>query len=186
MIDSSNDPPVTVSVLRRVKPGYEIAFEQAIVGICDVAMQFPGHLGVNVFRPANPSEEYRIVFKFDRMSNLRRWEESDERRQWMEKLESLTSGKPEYQILTGLETWFTLPAKKTMTPPPRYKMAVLTWLAIFPLLVIVNFLFIPIFTYLPHPILRTFVISIILVFLMTYVVMPRMTRLFAKWLYSKS
>lgn len=92
-------------------------------------MSFEGHLGVNVFRPTDSSNpEYRIIFKFDRMSNLRRWEESEIRREWLERAESLTLGPPEIQTLTGLETWFTLPAQKAIVPPPRYKIALLTWL----------------------------------------------------------
>jgi hypothetical protein len=31
------------------------------------------------------------------------------------------------QVLTGLEGWFTLPSQPGAPPPPRYKMAVLTW-----------------------------------------------------------
>jgi hypothetical protein len=51
---NSHDPPVTVCVLRRVKPGYEAEFEEIITGICNAAMQFEGHLGVNIFRPYSP------------------------------------------------------------------------------------------------------------------------------------
>lgn len=179
----ADDLPVTVDVSRRVKPGCEETFEEFISGITAAAMTFEGHLGVNIFRPFDPANpQYRIIFKFDRMSNLRRWEESEVRREWLARAESLTLGSPVTQILTGLETWFTLPAQRAVVPPPRYKMALLTWLAVFPLISGINALFGPVLNQLP-PLIRSLVLTAVLVPLMTYLVMPRMTRLFAQWLY---
>ena len=37
-------------------------------------------------------------------------------------------------FVTGLESWFTLPAQPGLAPPPPYKMALLTWITIFPLI----------------------------------------------------
>lgn len=74
----SADPPVTVVISRRVKPGCKKAFEKFISGITSAAMTFDGHLGTNVFRPSSPQDnEYKIIFKFDRASNLQIWEESE-------------------------------------------------------------------------------------------------------------
>lgn len=180
---NNSDPPVTVVVSRQVKPGCEKAFEEFISGITAAAMTFEGHLGTNIFRPNNPGEnEYRIIFKFDRQSNLRCWEESECRRQWLARAESLTVGSPMVEIITGLESWFTLPTSKPIPPPPRYKMALITWLAIFVLINIINLLFASVLNQL-HPLLRSFILTVTLVSLMTYIVMPRMTKLFAGWLY---
>lgn len=120
------------------------------------------------------------------MSNLRRWEESEVRCEWLARAESLTLGPPETQILTGLETWFTLPTQQAIVPPPRYKMALLTWLGIFPLITGILGLLGPIFLNgLPLG-LRTLILTAVLVALMTYVVMPRLSQLFAWWLYPHS
>ncbi len=180
---ADTDPPVTIDISRRIKPGCEAAFEEILLGTITDAMKVEGHLGVNVFRPTdsrNPT--YRVIFKFDRMSNLRRWEESDLRCQWLARMESLTLGQPETQILTGLEAWFTLPGQRIITPPPRYKMTVITWLAIFPLIVCINLVFGAFLSSLPM-LLRSLILTVVLVLLMTYVVMPQMTRLFTGWLY---
>lgn len=180
----ASDPPVTVSISQSVKPGCETAFEEVLLGIIAAAMIFEGHLGVNVFRPTDlSSPEYRIIFKFDHMSNLGRWEESEVRREWLARLESLTLGPPETQILTGLETWFTLPTQQAIVLPPRYKMALLTWLGIFPLITMLLALLGPVWlNHLPL-VLRTLVLTAVLIPLMTYVVMPWLTQLFAQWLY---
>ncbi len=177
------DPPVTVSVFRRVKPASVRDFEEFLSAIINASMTFEGHLGTNVFRNSDPNNpEYMIVFKFDRQSNLRRWEESQCRRQWLALIESLTIGSPAIEVLTGLETWFTISPRKPIVPPPRYKMATLTWIAIFPLVNIINLLLGSTLNSLPS-FLRSFFMTALLVPLMTYVVMPRITRLFAWWLY---
>jgi uncharacterized protein len=185
MYHDPSDPPVTICVLRSAKPGKEKEFEQVVSSMIASAMEFPGHLGTSTFRPMDADNpEYRIIFKFDKISNLKRWEESQVRQRWLELVEPLSQGTANVEKLTGLETWFTLPAKKAIVPPSRYKMALITGLAIFCLINIINFLFAPILNSLP-PLIRSFVLITCLVSLMTYVVMPQMTKLFAKWLYPR-
>lgn len=181
------DPPVTVVISRRVKPKCRKAFEKFISGITASAMTFEGHLGTNVFRPSNPKDnEYQIIFKFDRASNLQIWEKSECRRQWLARAENLRLEPARIRVITGLETWFTLPASKGILPPPRYKMAVVTLTTLFPLIQLANLTIAPLLALLPLPLLlRSLIITAILVLLMTYVAMPRMTRLFSKWLYPK-
>jgi hypothetical protein len=177
------DPPVTVLVARRVKPGAEAAFEAFIHEIIAAAATFPGHLGAVVFRPHAPNDhEYRVIFKFDHMSNLRRWEESDERRALYVRAEALAQGPPDIQRLTGLETWFTLPGQPAIVPPPRYKMMIVSWLGIYPLATLI-FLFLgPLLNSLPVYV-RPLLMTLIMIPTMTYVVMPQLTKLFARWLY---
>lgn len=178
----NSDQPVTVIVTRRPKPGMEKAFEEYITGITQAAIQHEGHLGTNVFRPSGPKEkDYNIIFKFDRRSHLDEWENSEERLQWRNVAKNV-SEKPSREIITGLETWFSLPSQPVNLPPPRYKMAVVIWIGIFSLVSVVSAL---IGNYIADfPLLvRTFSISIIVVPLMTFFVMPFLTRLFSGWLY---
>ncbi len=187
MSENPVDPPVTVVISRRVKPGCEAAFEKFISGITATAMTFEGHLGTNVFRPNSSADnEYQIIFKFDRASNLQVWEESECRRQWLARAESLRLEPARIRVITGLETWFTLPSPKLILPPPRYKMATITLFALFPLIQLANLTLAPLLEFFPLPVLlKSLIITAILVLLMTYVVMPRMTKLFARWLYPK-
>jgi antibiotic biosynthesis monooxygenase (ABM) superfamily enzyme len=181
----ASDPPVTVIAVHRVKPGKEKAFEEIMSNLIKAAITFEGHLGANVIRPSDLEDsQYRIIFKFDRMSNLHRWENSEIRHRWLIRLAEVTQESLPYQILTGLETWFTLPGQRTVKPPPRYKMALITWLAIFPLISGINVLLGSFLNQLPL-LIRTIILTVVLVILMTYVVMPRMTRLFSRWLYPK-
>ena len=47
---------------------------------------------------------------------------------------TLTEGEPVYRQLHGLEAWFRSPHN----PPPRWKMAVATFLGVFPVAMVLN------------------------------------------------
>ncbi|MEB3336766.1 MAG: antibiotic biosynthesis monooxygenase [Leptolyngbyaceae bacterium] len=183
-LDANPDPSVTVVVSRRVKPGREAEFEEFLASVSAACMKFEGALGINIFRPASADDpEYRIIFKFDRISNLRHWEQSEERQRWFAQAEALTQSPPQIQVLTGLETWFTLPGQATISPPPRYKMALVTWMAVFPLISLISLGLGSVLNSLPT-VLRSLVVTGIAIPVMTYLLMPQMTRLFAGWLYA--
>ncbi len=181
-----DNPPVTVDILQRVKPGCENAFEAVLSDLIAAAGTFEGHLGVNVFRSGGDSnDEYRIVFKFASLGHLKQWETSAIRQQLLRQANRLTIDQGKTSILTGLETWFTLPTQSRLSPPARHKMVVISGAAIFILLNLANVLLVPLLAFLPA-LLRTFVVVLLIVVLMTYLVMPRLTKLFADWLYPKA
>ena len=173
---------VTTTVTRRVKPGHEAAYEEFLEGIIAAASRFPGHLGVEVFRPAHAGAEYRIVYRFDSAAHLRDWVDSDEHAAWLERAEPHAAGPMGTQFLTGLESWFTLPADTGAPPPPPYKMALLTWITIFPLITAIVAITGPLLEGLPLAV-RLGITTALTVPLMTWVVMPRVTRLLRGWLY---
>jgi antibiotic biosynthesis monooxygenase (ABM) superfamily enzyme len=177
------DGPVTTTVTRRVKPGHEPFYESFLEGIIADAARFPGHLGVEVFRPAAASTgEYRVVYRFDTSEHLDAWLQSDERAAWLERAEPHVVGPMRMQVLTGLETWFTLPDLPGIPPPPPYKMALLTWVTIFPLITIVVIVLEPLLERLAL-VPRLAVTTAVTVPIMTWLVMPRVTRLLRGWLY---
>jgi uncharacterized protein len=175
--------PVTTTVTRRVKPGHEPFYEGFLRGIIAAASRFPGHLGVDVFRPeAASTGEYRVVYRFDSAEHLRAWLESDERAAWLERAEPHVIGPMRTRVVTGLETWFTLPGGPAAPPPPRYKMALLTWITLFPLITLVVLALEPILEELTR-VPRLALTTAVTVPIMTWLVMPRVTRLLHRWLY---
>jgi uncharacterized protein len=177
---------VTTTVTRRVKPGHETPYEQFLDGIIAAASRYPGHLGVEVFRPRNASAgEYRTVYRFDSAENLRAWLDSDEHAAWLERAEPHVIGPVRASFVTGLETWFTLPGQPGTASPPPYKMALLTWITIFPLITAIVAVTGPLLKELPL-VPRLGITTALTVPLMTWVVMPRVTRLLRRWLYPSS
>jgi uncharacterized protein len=175
--------PVTTTVTRRVKPGHEAAYEGFLEGIIAAASRFPGHLGAEVFRPQTAAAgEYRVVYRFDTAQHLHAWLDSPEHAAWLQQAEPHVIGPLRRQVLTGLEAWFTLPTQPGLPPPPRYKMALVTWATIFPLITLVVVATAPLVGRLPL-VARLAVTTGVTVPLMTWVVMPRVTRLLHRWLY---
>lgn len=174
---------VTAVITHLVKPGREEGYQEWIEGIIPVAKTFKGHLGINILRPQKGvTGEYIIVLHFDHHEHLQAWLESDVRREWIERAKPLIQESENIQVLTGLETWFELPRRPQKFPPKRYKMALLTWLAVFVTLSTVRYLLSPLLVPVPELLAQIITIGIV-VCILTYIVMPQLTRLFYKWLY---
>lgn len=180
-----SDGAVTVVVSRRVRKGSEAEFEAQSTAMSNTAAGFPGHLGSTMFRPASPDDpEYRIVFKFATAEDLERWQESPQRLAHLDAFEGLLSEPSKTEVISGMVTWFTLPAHNPVKPPPKYKMTLVSWMALYPSVTLIFFLFGELLAPVPLP-LRTLLITGVLMVLMSYVLMPRFTRWFAFWLYPK-
>lgn len=173
--------PVTVSLSRRVVPGKEADYEAWLRGITAEAVTFPGHMGVNVIRPTPPSREYISIFRFDNYQHSRAWEGSAVRAQWLDRLEGLVEGETAVEKGTGLEFWFSLPELPAAHPSP-HKMALVLLVVVYVLVLILNYLLVPLAATWPAQ-ARVFLVVLSQVLLMTYVVMPRVTGLLKGWLY---
>jgi len=178
--EAPRDEPITVTVARTVLPDNRQAFEDWAEGIQSRMSDYPGHLGSTMLSPGPGEDEYHIVYRFADAETLHDWEHSEERAQWLAKLEEMVESE-RFAHVTGLETWFTLPDRADQRPP-RWKMVAVTSTVIFALqLPIQAFL---LSTLLRWPlVLRTAIMSLAMTLLMTYVVMPRATRLLRRWLY---
>ncbi|MBE0643114.1 MAG: antibiotic biosynthesis monooxygenase [Bacteroidetes bacterium] len=177
--------PFTTVVRRTIKTGKEQAFEEWLSGIMNDAMRFEGHLGVGIIRPSSKARlEYLIVFRFDTYEHLIAWETSEVRRNWVQRVQPLITGETSVQRMTGLEYWFTVPEHPGSVPPPRHKMAFVTWLALFPLVLVIPPLILRFLGAIPSW-GQVMIVAAVMVLLMTYVVMPQMTRLFSGWLYRR-
>lgn len=183
--EQGSTDPLTVVVSRRVKKGNQEEFEALSSKMTKRASRFPGYLGTAMFRPASEDDpEYRIVFKFRDRESLAAWEASNERAELLEQIESLLVQPSEREVTSGIVTWFTLPGQNPVTPPPKWKMTLVSWLALYPAVTLVFVMFgdwlaqIPLFV-------RTLLVTAVVMLLMSYVLMPRMTRWFAFWLFPK-
>ncbi|WP_296931692.1 antibiotic biosynthesis monooxygenase [uncultured Marinobacter sp.] len=175
--------PLTVVVSRRVRKGQQEAFEALSSQMTERASRFPGYLGTAMFRPASPDDpEYRIVFKFRDRESLTDWEESEERGELLEQIESLLVQPSEREVTSGIVTWFTLPGQNPVQPPPKWKMTIVSWLALYPAVTLVFVIFGDLLAQVPL-LLRTMIVTIVVMGLMSYVLMPRMTKWFKFWLF---
>jgi uncharacterized protein len=180
----STSTAVTKVIDRIPRAGMEAQLEQSIKNLIVAALRLPGHLGVTVTRPSLPAQPgFRIVYCFDSCEHLRTWEESDEYMRLVSIADGYTQGEPRRQILTGSETWFTLPAQSGAPHPRRGRMTVVTWIGIFPLVYVYGRVVSRIMPPDTPGLLRIAVITALVVPTMSYLVSPQLTRLFKKWLY---
>ncbi len=177
------DTSVTVVVRRRTKPGCETPFEEAMREFTSFALSFPGNLGIHILRSdqANP-REYTVVDRFVDNAARRAFTASEPYKEWMVRLRALTEEDPFIQEMGGLSGWFTVPGKPHAKPPPKPKMALVTFLGVYPLTSVLPPLFGKL---LPewHPLLRNIVVTGLVVTLLSWVVMPFLTKLLRRWLF---
>jgi antibiotic biosynthesis monooxygenase (ABM) superfamily enzyme len=177
---------VTALMVRVVKPHRVNEFEEWVKGINQVVKGFAGYLGTDLIHPRDHAHpEYVIVLRFDEYDNLRAWLGSMEREEWEKRLEGMTIEEI-HREAHGFEPCFTLPDRSAAPPPPaKYKMTVLTILALYPPLLALSTLI----QFLLHGWPRALLIlltALLLVPTMIYYIMPWMTRLFRSWLYPKT
>lgn len=174
---------VTKIIDRIPRSGMADLLERAIKDLTAAALRFPGHLGVSVTRPALPIQPgFRLVYRFDTCEHLKGWEESEQHARLGAAADRFTQGEPTRTVLSGLETWFTLPGQPIMAPPPRGKITIVTWVGIFPLVYVFGTIVGMILPPQVPSILRVAIVTILVVSAMSYVVGPLLTRLFHKWL----
>ena len=184
MESTANDNgPLTVVVTWRVRQGREKEFEAWRREISAAALKFPGHMGIDVILPGDTRREYVVIFRFDTYKHLLAWQESDVRRELLEKAEPFREKEPSYRLESGLEYWFA--SSIVPASPPRWKMAIVTVLAVWPVSLLVPWLLKPIMDNLPAA-LQAFFIAVGIVVLLTWAVMPVMVRILRPWLEHRS
>lgn len=177
---------VTVVVRRKVKPGREAEYEAWLNRLTEgAAREFPGYLGAEFYRPAQAGGDYRSVFRFDGIDSLEAFERSHFRASMLVEGAPIFAGDAAWERLTGLEVWFDPPPGTRIPQPSPHRMAVVLVAVVFVLVLILNLLLGPMLTGWPMP-LRLLLTVVIQVLLMTYVIMPRLTPLIARFIYPTS
>ncbi len=189
--------PVTVIVKRIAKKDKTKEFEEWLSGIAREVSKQEGNMGIDIIRPTTTADmnnksklEYVVIFRFNSYDNLTKWEKSTIRNEWLQKGRKLVESDPDVQKMTGLEFWFTPYFKDKsssmipLNPPPRYKMVIVTILVIsIMLMTLVPQIHILIeMLSIPFPV-RLVIALTITVLLMTYVIMPLLTKLLKSWLF---
>jgi hypothetical protein len=175
--------PLTVVVTWRIRRGCETEFEAWRREISAAALEFPGHMGIDVMRPSGTDPEYVVIFRFDTYAHLRAWQESSIRRDLLKKAEPFRESEPSYHLESGLEYWF-LPTSAPASPP-RWKMVIVTVLGVWPLSMLVPWLLNPLIANF-SPLLKALLIAIGIVILLTWAVMPVLVRILRPWLHHQS
>jgi uncharacterized protein len=183
---SEDNQPVTAVISQPVKREHEADYERWMQGITEAARQFPGHSGVTVIRPESGiCSNFVVILKFDCYANLKGWLDSPVRQHWLNQAKPFLPKPEKIDILTGFETWFTLPERAVQGSPARYKMVILTTFAVFSVVNLLNPILLPLFIQFLPRLVASLIVTYIVVLVLTYGLMPRLTKLFRRWLYPR-
>lgn len=176
---------VTIVVRQWVKPGCEAEYEAWLRRMTEGASaRFPGYVGVGFQRPENPGDPYRQIFRFESVEQLEEFERSAYRTSMLAEGAKLFEADPTFERMTGLEFWFD-PPKGTKVPQPSPHRMVLVMIAVvFTMILILSTIVGALTPGWPQP-LRLLLTVTTQVCLMTYVVMPRLTPLIARFIYPR-
>lgn len=177
------DNPIQVQITRTVRPGSERAFEAELRAFIPISLEFPGHLGVQVIVPQEDRPRlWHILIRFTSPDALERFRAWEPYRAFIDRIRPLLDNDPVVREQCGLEQWVSLPGDSLIRRVPRWKLAVATLLGVYPTSLVLGII---LHDVLPrtHRLLGTLAMSAAMVLLLTYVVMPVVTRVLHPWLH---
>ena len=184
---TTSSPQAITHVKWQVKPGAEAALEEVAQATLQAASTFPGYTGGNLLQPAPgaASAEWQLLVQFATPAQLRAWQASALCRSWKAQSDALTVGAAQVERIKGLEGWFTHSAGGEAWAPPKWKIALVTMLGIYPTIRLVPALLEPVVGGW-SPWLGSLLVTSVVMVLMTWLVMPFLTRLFKTWLHARA
>lgn len=171
---------IHVAITRIVREGCEQQFADALRAFFQASLTHAGVTGALMIAPApgSQSREYGILRSFASVAERDAFYRSPLFLDWDRQARTLTEGEPRYRPLHGLEAWFRRPD----LAPPRWKMAAATYLGVFPLATALSVTLAPRLEGLgvigANAVFNAFIVG-----LLTWVVMPLVTRVLHGWLH---
>ena len=181
---SANAQPIHVAITRRIKPGCEQDFQNALKEFFARSLAHSGVQGAAMLvpPPGSTSSEYGIIRSFASAAERDAFYASPLYQEWKKRVAPLSDGEPEARELHGLEAFFR---HGEQSPPPRWKMAMATYLGVVPVAMTLALTVGPLIRSWNF-VLYNLVFNACVVALLTWVVMPLITRILHRWLLKKS
>ncbi len=180
--DDNAEPPVAMVFTHRVAKGKVADYLAWRRKAIEAQAHYPGYLATDFFKPHGTFQnEWVDIVRYRSVDDLNRWMESEERQSLLKELKPIVESMHAHPV-TGLEGWFALSRETgaTISAPPPWKQALAVLFALYPTVMVLSFL---------NPLWRNLsfaqsmlIGNILSVTLLTYLVMPRLSRLLNFWL----
>lgn len=185
-MSESQTHPVLLLASRRAKSGHEAEFERRMTEFITTAKSFPGCLGAQLVHPGDEKDVedtlYHALMAFENVASRDAWQQSSERAAGIASVAPYIEGPVVIRGISGLAHWFQPPTSGKQVLPPRWKVAVVTWLGIFPTVYLLFLLLGEVLA--PWSLFaRIFLLTVLVVVIMTWGVAPQLTRLLRPWLF---
>ena len=183
MVKNASSAPtegVHLAITVKVREGKEEEFDQALTQFIRESTDFRGVTGVHVQRPAGEqgSREFAIVRSFLSEEHRRHFYDDALYQKYEAATAALREEPPVFRALHGMEAFFR---GGPGAPPPRWKMALVTWMGVFPASVLWSRTVGSQLTML-HPVAVTGVVTLLVVATVVWCVMPWLTKAMRPWL----
>lgn len=183
---STIEQGATVVITHRVRDGEQTRYDDWLNEIGPLCRSSVGHLDWQIIRPVSGlTATYTVILRFDTREHLQGWMNSQERKRLIEKVRPILAQDDDFFIRSGLDFWFTPEGAKACVPV-RWKQFLVTWSAIFPLVLLIPLIVVPVLRQLGLPQNRyidTLCVTGTIVSFMVYFIMPRYTKLIKRWLF---
>ena len=174
------DESVTTTAVHNVAYGREDDFYAWATALFREAERSTDFLGGGILGSPEAGGEWHVIYRWVDQAAAEWWAETAAREGWMDLAESFAH-PIQVQQITGLRAWFEKRAAAA-SPPPKWKMALVTLTAVFPPVLLFNLTLIPRLLGLPA-VLRTLVLCVGVTAVVTWVMMPRLMLLLKGWLH---
>lgn len=180
LIQSEPGPGAVTAVMsQRVRPDAWEEFRRAHAEISLTMRDFDGFLSCDLAEPvAGIQDDHVVVFAFNSRDNLDRWLQSEERREVLRLIEPLIEGDRTLNVVGGFAGWFDVDGNRE---PPRWKQAVTVLIALYPTTLLLGWIqrgLLPDAPWIP----ALFVSNVLGIAILTWLLMPAVTRVLARWL----
>ena len=179
------DEPIHIAIMLRVRKSRVVEFQRALADFAHRSLAEPGATGVQTLYPppGSASTDYGILRSFASASEREAFYGSPLFKNWLAEIEPMVEGKSSPRQLSGLEAWFR-DGQEPM--PPRWKMALLTWPAVWLVRMLVRAIVAPALGPVLPQILESGVVTAGVVTILTWVAMPLVVRMARPWLRPKN
>lgn len=179
------DKPIHIAITMRVRKPRVAEFERTLVDFARRSLAEPGARGVQCLfpPPGSDSTEYGVLRSFASSDDRDDFYRSALFNDWLARIEPMVEGRSSRRELHGLEAWFR-DGDEPM--PPRWKMALLTWPAVWLSSMLVRTIVAPAMGPNISQVVEAGFITAGVVVTLTWVAMPFLVKIARPWLHPKN
>jgi uncharacterized protein len=179
------DEPIHIAITMRVRKTHVAEFERALTDFASRSLAESGARGVQCLYPppGSAATEYGIMRSFASAADRDAFYRTALFKDWLARIEPMVEGESTRRQLDGLEAWFRDP---TEPMPPRWKMALLTWIAVWLASLLMRVILAPALGRNVPQVLEAAFVAAGVVVILTWVAMPFLVKLAHPWLHPKS
>ncbi len=177
--------PVTLAVTDHVPLAGKARYEELVEELHQLFQEQHGFLSVDIVRHNRPHQvEYTVLSRWSDGFAATVWRQDEAMRDKLAEIEAITGGTAQVVQAIGLGMWVDHAEGAAPNLPSAWKRIALSVGAVYPMLMLLSGLFAPIIKGLPQY-LQVLIIVIVLSALLTWPIMPWLSKALHPWLMAK-